>query len=1022
MRQNRTISYILLLFIVICIYQFLFTFRSNSVEKTAKSVAEQKIKKTASMDEATHISAINNAKGRYLDSVSGKTALNLGIAKWTYQECKENSLNLGLDLQGGMNVVLQVNMKDLILSMSDYSRDPKFIQALNNAEKAQQTSNTDYITLFQNAYTSNNPNGKLATVFATRKYQDRIKFNTSNNEIIKLIRSESAIAVKNTYNIISSRIDKFGVKQPTVTLDEQRGRINVELAGVDNPQRVRNLLQATANLEFWETYKATELAASLNEANTALASYLEYEKSTTQPGVKKDSTGAITSSSASDFLTGGTDTGKQKSAAKPLADTSQKAKQAAAQKENPLWAKLYPSVDEKNQFVEGPIVGYANALDTAKVMEYLKVPEVIASFPPDIKFLWGSKSTSDKDPIFPLYAIRKTPNSELPPMDGSVVTNARFDVGLSGNEVSMRMNSQGADEWRRLTGANVGNFIAIVLDNYVYSAPKVNQEIAGGTSSISGDFTVEEATDLGNVLETGKLPAKADIVEEDVVGPTLGKEAINSGMLALLVAFILILVYMVAFYNNAGLIANIVLFINLFLIIGVMASLGSTLTLPGIAGIVLTLGMAVDANVIINERIREELRAGKSLKLAIPEGYKNSMSAILDGNITTLITAFILLAVGLGPIKGFATTLIIGILCSMFTAVLVAREFMEMRLAKGADLKFETPMFKNFLVGTNYDFLGKRKWAYIFSCCTIVFGLISFFTKGFEMGVDFKGGRDYKVRFEKNINTTALKSDLDATFGGGTVVKTYGQDNQIKASTSYRVAEQGETVDLDAETKLYEGCKKYLNGASFETFKSKNLMSSTKVAPTISAAIKSTSILAAVLALAAMFIYILIRFKKWQYSMGAIAATAHDTLFVLAIFSIFSNILPFSLEIDQAFIAAILTVIGYSINDTVIVFDRLREYLAEDPKSRIAGVCNKAINSTLTRTFNTALTTIFVVIVLFIFGGEAIRGFSFALILGIAIGTYSSIFIATPVMVDLMKDKEPEQIAANTKTTPNRKK
>lgn len=1022
MRQNRTISYILLFFIVICIYQFLFTFRSSSVERTAKSVAEAKTKKTASMDDAAHISAINAAKGRYLDSVSGKTALNLGIAKWTYQECKENSLNLGLDLQGGMNVVLQVNMKDLILSMSDYSRDAKFNQALDNAEKAMQTSNTDFITLFQNAYESNNPNGKLATVFATRKYQDRIKFNTSNNEVIKLIRSESSTAVKNTYNIISSRIDKFGVKQPTVTLDEQRGRINVELAGVDNPQRVRNLLQATANLEFWETYKATDLAAALNEANTALATYLEYEKTSSQTGVKKDSTGAITSSSASEFLTGGSDTGKPKSGAKPVADTSQKAKQAAAQKENPLWAKLYPSVDEKNQFVEGPIIGYANALDTAKVREYLSIPDVLATFPPDVKFLWGSKSTSDKDPIFALYAIRKTPNSELPPMDGSVVTNARFDVGSLGkNEVSMRMNSQGADEWRKLTGANVGNFIAIVLDNYVYSAPKVNEEIGGGTSSISGNFTVEEATDLGNVLETGKLPAKADIVEEDVVGPTLGKEAINSGLLALFLAFILILVYMVAFYNNAGLIANIVLFINLFLIIGIMASLGSTLTLPGIAGIVLTLGMAVDANVIINERIREELRGGKSLKLAIPEGYKNSMSAILDGNITTLITAFILLVVGLGPIKGFATTLIIGLLCSLFTAVLVAREFMEMRLAKGGELKFETPMFKNFLTNTNYDFLGKRKWAYIFSCCTIVFGLISFFTKGFEMGVDFKGGRDYKVRFEKSVNTTSLKSDLDASFGGGTVVKTYGQSNQVKASTSYRVAEQGETVDLDAETKLYEGCKKYLNGVSFETFKAKNLLSSTKVAPTISAAIKSSSILAALLALVAMFIYILIRFKKWQYSMGAIAATAHDTLFVLAIFSIFSNILPFSLEIDQAFIAAILTVIGYSINDTVIVFDRLREYLAENPKSKIAGVCNKAINSTLTRTFNTSLTTIFVVIVLFIFGGEAIRGFSFALIIGIAIGTYSSIFIATPVMVDLMKDKEPELITT-TKKIVNKKK
>lgn len=1019
MRQNRTVSYILLFLIVLCLYQFLFTFRSNSVENKAESMAEKMVKKTASMDEATHLTAINNAKSRYLDSVSNKTALNLGIAKWTYQECKESALSLGLDLQGGMNVVLQVNMKDLILSMSDYSREPKFNQALDNAEIAIQSNNTDFITLFQNEYKKVNPNGKLATVFATRKYQDRIKFNTSNDEVIKLIRSESATAIKNTYNIVSSRIDKFGVKQPTVTLDEQRGRINVELAGVTNPQRVRELLQATANLEFWETYKATELAGSLNEANTALKSYLDYEKAQKTPGAKKDSTGNITNNTASDFFA--TDTSKSKTTA-AIKDTSSKAKQAEAQKENPLWSKLYPSVDDKNQFVEGPVIGYANALDTALVMKYLEVPDVLATFPPDIKFLWGSKSTSDKDEIFALYAIRKTPNSELPPLDGSVVTNAKYDLGQYGkNEVSLRMNAQGADEWRRLTAANVGNFIAIVLDNNVYSAPKVNEEIGGGTSSISGGFTVEEATDLGNILETGKLPAKANIVEEDVVGPTLGKEAINSGMLSLIIAFFLILVYMVMFYNNAGLIANFILFINLFLIVGIMASLGSTLTLPGIAGIVLTLGMAVDANVIINERIREELSAGKSLKLAIPEGYKNSMSAILDGNITTLITASILLAVGLGPIKGFATTLIIGLLCSLFTAVLVAREFMEMRLAKGGDLKFETPMFKNFLKNTNFDFLGKRKWSYIFSCCTIVFGLISFFTKGFEMGVDFKGGRDYKIRFEKSINTTQLKSDLDVAFGGGTIVKTYGQSNQIKASTSYRISEQGDGVDLDAEKKLYEGSKKFLNGASFETFKAKNLLSSSKVAPTISAAIKSSSILAALLALAAMFIYILIRFKKWQYSMGAIAATAHDTLFVLAIFSIFSNILPFSLEIDQAFIAAILTVIGYSINDTVIVFDRVREYLAENPKLTINDVCNRAINSTLTRTFNTSLTTIFVVIILFIFGGEAIRGFSFALIIGIAVGTYSSIFIATPVMVDLMKNNKTPQPIAPTKTSTKKK-
>ena len=1017
MRTNKTITYIVIILIILCLYQLLFTWKTSSVEKKAKALSEQVIKETPELKGSKLQAARRLANAKYLDSISSETVLNLGIVKYSYQDCKDKALNLGLDLQGGMNVVLQVNLQDLIYNMSGNSKDKNFIDALEKAKLMQASSTEDYITLFEKAYNDISPKGKLSTIFSTHQNADKIKFTSSNAEVIKWLREESSGAINNTFNIISSRIDKFGVKSPTITLDENRGRINVELAGVDNPQRVREIIIKTAKLEFWETYEVREMYPYLVDANNNLKNFLDYQKSKkSNPG--KDS--SSTSSALIDFFNNkDTDsTSKNDSTPSLVNDSSSKENDLVKSKEdNPLWAIFQLNADDKGNIPDKtPRIGYAKRTDTARINYYLSLPEVRVGMPENVKFLWGKKAIDENGQIFDLYAIKKQINDDEPPLDGESVINARQNVDQYGKYiVDMKMNNKGAREWEQLTGANIERAIAIVLDDQVYSAPNVTNKISGGNSQISGNFDVKEASDLANVLETGKLPAKAEIIEEDVIGPTLGKRAISAGLLSLVMAFALILLYMVLYYNNAGLVADIVLFLNIFLIIGILAQFGASLTLPGIAGIVLTLGMAVDANVIINERIREELRSGKTLKTAVSEGYKNSLSAIIDGNLTTIITAVILLVFGIGPIKGFATTLIIGIICSMITAVLVAREIMEKRMESGKTFKFETAFSKNLLTNVNFDFLGKRKWSYIFSCCTIVFGLISFFTKGFELGVDFKGGREYKVQFDKALTSDEIKTSLDKVFNGGTIVKTYGSANQFKISTSYLIDKSGETVDAEVEKTLYDGLKSFVGEKSFESFKNKHILSSSKVSPTISTDIKRSSIIAALLALVAMFVYILIRFRRWQYSMGAIAATAHDTLFVLAIFSIFSKILPFSMEIDQAFIAAILTVIGYSINDTVVVFDRLREYLKNDPKTKIAEVCNNAINSTLTRTINTSLTTIFVVIILFLFGGASMKGFSFALILGILIGTYSSIFIATPVMVDLSKDKEPETITADTK-------
>ncbi|MFN8236949.1 MAG: protein translocase subunit SecD [Chitinophagales bacterium] len=656
-----------------------------------------------------------------------------------------------------------------------------------------------------------------------------------------------------------------------------------------------------------------------------------------------------------------------------------------------------------------------SALDTATLNVYLNNPDVRSAFPKDAEFLLSAKPFGDKQKFYSIYVIKKNTNNGNAPLDGSVVTQARQDYDQNGQVVvSMQMNTLGGKTWRDLTRKNVGNHIAIVLDKQVYSAPVVNGEIDGGNSQISGGFDVQEAVDLANVLKTGKLPASARIIEEELVGPSLGKQSINAGLLSMVASFLLVVVFMIFFYSSGGVVANLMLLLNLFMIIGLMAGFSSTLTLPGIAGIVLTLGMAVDANVIIYERIKEEIREGKGLIVSVEEGFKHSLAAILDGNITTFLTAAILFFVGLGPVKGFAVTLMIGIGTTLFTAVLLTKIVVDKRMEKGKTLNYFTPFTKNFLQGVNFDFIGKRKITYAISTVFIIIGFISFFTKGFELGIDFKGGREYKVRFEKGVNTNDVRDALNATLGNGTVVKQFGSANQVKITTSYLIKKTGKEVDAEVEAAVYKGLSKFIPNTSFENFKRVNLMSFTKVDPTITGDFKRSSILATIFSLIVVFIYLLVRFRRYGYSVGAVAATAHDAFVVLALFSIFHGVLPFALEIDQTFIAAILTVIGYSLNDTVIIFDRLREYLKLRPNAVMKDTMNAAINSTLSRTFNTAFTVFIVVFILFIFGGSVLKGFSFAMLIGVVVGIYSSVFIASPIMYDLDKDHD-KYVAAETK-------
>jgi len=994
MQNKGFIKFFAVALALAAIFQLSFTFVVRKVQNDAKEFAQGDPQK----------------EYRYLDSIANEPVYNfLWLKKYTLRECQEKEINLGLDLKGGMNVTLEVSVVDVLRSLAHYTNDSTFNKAIAKAKELQKNSGEDFITLFGKAFQQIDPNAKLAAFFISKDL--KIDFNTPNNEVLKIVRKEAEGAIDNSFNVLRNRIDRFGVTQPNIQKIATTGRILVELPGVKDPERVRKLLQGTANLEFWQTYENAEVYPLLEKANTILAELLMGKSNDT---LKTDSLKNVT-----DSHTEKSDTTKSLlEAVKQNKDTSNKTTQNTTAEQfkqnNPLFSIMYPNVDNEKRLAKGAAVGLVLGKDTSLVNKYLNMKQVKALFPANLKFLWSYKPLKNTE-IYQLIAIKTDPRTNKAPLDGEVITNARVEFDNMTNEpqVSMSMNGEGAKEWARLTRENVGRQIAIVLDNYVYSFPVVRQEIKGGNSSISGGFTLDEATDLANVLKSGKLPAPAVIIEEAIVGPTLGKESINAGLISFIIAFILVLLYMLFFYGKPGLIADIALLVNVFFLIGVLASIGAVLTLPGIAGIVLTLGMAVDANVIIYERIREEMRAGKGIKLALSDGYKNAYSAIIDGNVTTLITGVVLYAFGNGPVQGFATTLIIGILTSLFTAIFISRLIFDYGFNKGWNFVFDTKWTKNFLDHVNLDFIKARKAAFIFSSTIILLGIISLFTRGLSWSTDFTGGRTYVVRIDQNVKVNDVRASLSKVFGEAPEVKTFGSDNQIRITTKYLINENTAEADSIVESKLYEGLKPiFKKDISFVDFRSSSngstvgIMSSSKVGPTIADDIKVAAIIAVLLSLLAIFIYIAIRFRQWQWGVGGIVALFHDSMFVFSFFSFFNGILPFNLDIDQAFIAAILTVIGYSINDTVIIFDRIREYRTLHPRWELSVAINSAINSTLRRTINTAGSTIVVLLTIFIFGGDVLRGFIFALLVGVIIGTYSSVFVATPLSYNILKKKQ----------------
>lgn len=1032
MQNKGAIKFFAIALAIVCLFQLSFTFFSKRVESKARNyarneVAARQAKELANgnsvLESTIYDSIVKSREAYYLDSMASQPVYNILVRKYTYQEVKERELNLGLDLKGGMNVTMEVSVVEIVKALADNSDNPVFVQAIQKAVEKQKSSQEDFVTLFGESFKEVDPNAKLAAIFNTVDLKDRITFNSTNEDVLKVIREETNGAIDRTFNILRTRIDRFGVAQPNIQKLSTAGRILVELPGIKEPDRVRKLLQGTAQLEFWETYKFAEVLPYFEDANKRLASVGEVVTDSTDIENINEVTSTDTISQDTEEVTPAEDTtnlAADTSLLDKISDTSAAAQQKQSfekyAKENPLYAYLRPAIfaDENGQYFpgQGSTVGYAAIKDTAKVNQLLK--RVTNIFPRDLKLAWTVKPEADRPDVLELIALRVTNRDGKAPLGGDAVVEARQDYDQNGKvEITMLMNNQGAKIWKRLTADNIGNQIAIVLDDYVYSAPVVNGEIPNGRSSISGNFTIEEAQDLSNILKAGKLPAPAHIVQEEVVGPSLGRESINSGLASFVIAFILVLIYMAGYYNRAGWIADLALVTNVFFIFGVLTSLGAVLTLPGIAGIVLTLGMAVDANVIIYERIKEELRAGKGMRLAITDGYSNAYSAIIDGNVTTLLTGIVLYIFGSGPIQGFATTLIIGIITSLFTAIFISRIIFENLLKKNQTITFDNIYTKYAFTDIHIDFIAIRKKLYIASSIVILIGLISLATKGLNFGVDFTGGRTYIVRFDQNVTTNDIRKALSNQFGEAPEVKTFGGNNQVKITTKYIIDQDTKEADSIVETKLFDGLKGFYKAPlSKDEFtedsdtKILGRLSSQKVGPTIADDIKQGAVMAVIFALLVIFIYIAIRFKKWQYGLAGLISLAHDTLITIGVFSIFNGILPFNLEADQAFIAALLTIIGYSINDTVIIFDRIREYLGLHPKRTLKDNMNAAMNSTLGRTFNTSGTTLVVLIAIFIFGGEVIRGFVFALMIGIAIGTYSSIFNAAALAFDFITMKE----------------
>ena len=895
-----------------------------------------------------------------------------------------------------MNVTLEVSVVDVIRALSNYSKDETFVAAIESAKEKQRNSQDDFVTLFASSFNEQDPDAKLAAIFYTPELKDKVQTSSTNQEIINVIREEVEEAISRSFNILRTRIDRFGVTQPNIQRLEGSGRILVELPGVKDPDRVRKLLQGTAQLEFWETYEYSDLLGAITSANEFLK---EEEALNNDEDVEVSEVLAATE----EVETEENSLIDQLAADSALTDTSALTfEQFAA--ENPLYAVLIPSLDQNNQPLQGPVCGFSAIKDTSKVNDYLVMSEILDFFPRDVKFVWTVKPYDAEGKFVQLVALRGDSRSKKAAMEGDVITDARQDFGqFNGSpEVSMTMNAEGARAWKRLTGENIGKSVAIVLDDYVYSFPTVQAEIAGGRSQITGNFTINEASDLANILKSGKLPAPARIIEEAIVGPSLGQEAIDAGLKSFMIALFFVLLYMIFYYNFAGIVSNIALLTNLFFVFGVLSSIGAVLTLPGIAGIVLTIGMSVDANVLIYERVREELLNGKGLRLAVADGYKAAYSSIIDANVTTLLTGIILYVFGTGPIKGFATTLVIGILTSLFSAIFITRLVFYWRLRKKETVSFDNKITKGAFKNTAVDFIGKRKRFYVLSSLIILLGIGSFVTKGLNYGVDFKGGRTFVVRFDDTANNEEIRSSLGQAFVTDGVemfpeVKTFGEDNQVKITTKFLIDSQDINADDLVTAQLSEG---------LSSFGAYEIMSSQKVGPTIADDIKDAAVWSVFFSLLVIFLYILLRFRKWQFSLGAVVAVFHDVTIVLSIFSIFYGILPFSLEIDQAFIAAILTIIGYSLNDTVVVFDRIREHMGIFKKKDFNDLVNNALNSTLSRTINTSITTFFVLLVIFLFGGEVIRGFMFALMVGVLVGTYSSLFVASPIMLDTINKSE----------------
>jgi len=993
MQNKGLIRLFAILFGLVSLYQLSFSFFTSKVENEAKEYAKSR----GNQNNGRELASLEK---KYLDSVNNLEVINLGISQFTYNDIKDKEMNLGLDLKGGINAILQVSVKEVLISLSNDSKSLVFRQALKAADEAQKNNTDNYLDLFFTEFeiAAGTSGVKLSDpeIFGTKALREKINFNKTNDEVKEELQIEINSSINTAFEVLRSRIDKFGVTQPNIQRIGNSGRIQIELPGAKDIDRVTKLVTSKAELQFWEVFSNAEVQNYFFSANAVVAEMLKED--ITEETEETDDVNDIQS-------------------------ILNEVKDSTEVQQKTLFTYLTVNVAQSEQ-QQSSLVAQAKVSDTAMVNKLLSDRKVISIRSNDIKnvkFLWDYKSntTTDGSEVIGLYAIKSNRN-DIAPIQGDVITDASqvFDQ-LNNPQVSMAMNGRGSKLWEKLTGDNVGGFVAVVLDDYVYTAPTVNQAIVGGRTEISGgSMTIEEAQDIATVLKAGKLPAAARIIQAEVVGPSLGQESIDQSTRSFMLAILLVLAWMIIYYGRAGVYANVALIVNILFIFGILASFNAVLTLPGIAGIILTIGMSVDANVIIFERIKEGIFKKKGLKQSVQEGFsvKGALSAIIDANITSLLTGIILYVFGTGPIKGFALTLIIGILTSLFTAVFITRLLIDGATEKGKNLTFNTSLSKGWFQNINIQFLRKRKIAYVISGAIILGGIASIASIGLKQGVDFKGGRSYVVRFDQTVNATEVSESLKEVFETAPEVKTYGSDSQLKITTVYKIEEEGNEVDEEVQTALYTGLKNYLSeGTTYESFKpgfqkegesTNSIMSYIKVEPTIADDIKTSAVYAVFGSLLIVFLYILLRFRKISFSLGAVIAVFHDVLIVLGIFSILYKFMPFDMEIGQSFIAAILTVVGYSLNDTVVIFDRIREFAGIHTKWAYSEVVDKALSSTLGRTINTSLTTLLVMLAIFTFGGDSIRGFMFALIIGVVVGTYSSLFVATPVMYDTSKRKE----------------